>query len=450
MNGLPPRRAPAGVWSHSFSRLASRDRSRGLVLLWTLLFLTVFVGFVGLMIDQAYVSLVAHQLQNTADAASLAAAQQVLTDQDAARTLAVSVAFANRAGGVSMQLDLNGGNTPTGDIVLGRFNRSSRTFTPDTGTPNAVKVIARRTTGSLNGALPLIFGPAFGATTSEVARASIAIAESGGGNAGIIVLDPSLACTLQLSGTPATISVTDTSTSPPQPGAIQVNSNNACAACTSGHPTIAAGYLNVTGNACIGGANFEGELTPGAPVIPDPLSALSAPPTPWAPVRTSPGKRNNVTIPPGYYPGGFDRNGGTLTLQAGLYVLGGSGMNLTGQAAVVGTSGVMIYLPPGSSGIDMTGQSSLQLAPIAGGDYDGITIFQDRANTHEARIVGNGFINLSGTLYFPSNRAEFGGNGGAIGNQVIADTLWLHGNGNMTLAYDGSESAGPPVIFLVE
>jgi Flp pilus assembly protein TadG len=54
-----------------------RDRQRGIALIWTALFLFLFVGFVGLACDWAYVLLVAHQLQNAADAGSLAGAQFV-------------------------------------------------------------------------------------------------------------------------------------------------------------------------------------------------------------------------------------------------------------------------------------------------------------------------------------------------------------------------------------
>src|SRR5688572_10792309 len=48
------------------ARSGRGSRERGSVLIWTVICLFMFVGFVGLMCDWAYMLLVAHQLQNAA------------------------------------------------------------------------------------------------------------------------------------------------------------------------------------------------------------------------------------------------------------------------------------------------------------------------------------------------------------------------------------------------
>ena len=177
----------------------STSRRRGVALVWLALLLMVFIGFVGLSLDWGYVHLVSHQLQTVADAAALAAAQRVKADQELSRSAAVTIGGANKAAGAAVLLDSNDGNAAGGDIVLGRYDRDTGTFTPNVLGPNAVKVVARRTAGHPNGSLPLLFGPLFGFSQTEVARSSIAM-HGGGTGAGLITLDPAQSCSLDLSG----------------------------------------------------------------------------------------------------------------------------------------------------------------------------------------------------------------------------------------------------------
>ncbi len=74
-----------------------------------------------------------------------------------------------------------------GDVVVGRYNRLTRTFTPTTEIPNALKVVARRTEDSLGGPVSLNFGPIANVDTVNISRLAIAIA-TGGTGAGLIAL----------------------------------------------------------------------------------------------------------------------------------------------------------------------------------------------------------------------------------------------------------------------
>ena len=59
-------------------------------------------------------------------------------------------------------------------------------------------------------------------------------------------------------------------------------------------------------------------------------------------------------------------------------------------------------------------------------------------------------MTLLGTYYFPNNAVQIGGFGIALGNQLIAWTLYLHGTGEYAIAYNGNNPAPGYVVFLVE
>lgn len=164
-------------------------RHRGIALIWVAIFLLLIILLVGLALDSAKLFLVAHQLQNAADAAALAGAQFVKFDQLKAREQAIMIASQNYADGLPVSLRDNLGNDPNLDVVVGRW--VNKTFTPTTISTNAVKVVARRVEGleDVNAPpVPLNFGPIAGVNTVNVTRDAIAISVGSLG-AGIIALE---------------------------------------------------------------------------------------------------------------------------------------------------------------------------------------------------------------------------------------------------------------------
>src|SRR5215212_8189936 len=93
-----------------------RHPRRGAALVYTAIVLFVLIGFVGLAIDWGYMTWTAQKLQNAADAAALAGAQQVWWSHLDARAAAVSLASQNEAGGTTVQLNSNDANDADGDI----------------------------------------------------------------------------------------------------------------------------------------------------------------------------------------------------------------------------------------------------------------------------------------------------------------------------------------------
>jgi hypothetical protein len=198
---------------------------------------------------------------------------------------------------------------------------------------------------------------------------------------------------------------------------------------------------------------------------------------------TNVGGRMTLTLAPGYYPGGISLTSSgsdfkTIKMLPGVYAVGGgnsngdnSGLVLTGGA--LDAEGVMFYVTQSDQGarewghvnisgnyeyIKLTEYEYLDGDPDYYKNYDyknydksGMCIFQDRANSQDAVIVGGADnMVMSGTLYFhnqsvqegvPTNGSEVtvevGGSCGQNGIQLITDRVLLHGDADIRINYDG-------------
>jgi Flp pilus assembly protein TadG len=419
---------------------ANRRHERGLGLVIVAIVIVVLFGFIGLAMDSGYVQSGAQQLQSAADAAALAGANRIHAEAQSGgsggtypvtRQAAVDVAAENLAAGDGVLLDLNTGNTEAGDVVVGRWDSDTGTFTATTSSPNAVKVVARRTGSSQGGALDLFFGGLFGAGTSDVSRTSIAAVKSTP-YPYVIVLDPSASAALKLGGS-AVLDVGD--------GAVQVNSSDACALKVTGAAAMSATTTSVHGNACANSGAVQGDLAVNADVYPDPFADVLPTTSDWNAVKTSMSKplggagkiSSNGTYDPGYYPKGMDLSSSTaVTLRPGTYMFG-TLWSQVGGSSVTG-SGVTILMDQNAT-IDIGGGASLVLSPPTSGTYEGLTIMLHRNTTSGSActIGGNGLIAFEGTLYSPSGTVHVGGTGDSqLFGQIVCDQLEIHGNGEMT------------------
>lgn len=443
------------------SREALRPRHaryRGIALIWTAIVLFVLLLFVGMALDMAKAFLVIHQLQNAADASALAGVRVIKEDPNNARQIAIDIAFANFADGNNVLLRFNAENLPDGDIVAGRYTTSTSTFTPTySKTPNALKVVARRTNNSLGGPVSLNFGPIVNVDTVNISRYAIAKV-SGGTGAGLIALNPN-ETGLTLSGG-VNVDVND--------GAIQINSEidpPVKVAGTSGD--INADEINIVSEYELKGDWPENvDVDYEQPPIPDPLAWMDPPtwdpaddlsPSPGEPIDANYIQLHGGPLSPGYYSGGFRFTGGSVTLNPGIYILNGapsgpaSGLYINGGIFIA--EEVMFYIT-GDGVVDIGGNVAATITPIpmdVGEYYEGMSIFQARDNYNDAKIIGTSALSLGGTLYFPENHAELGGTEDwTAGNQFIADTMWIHGNATITINYDGRNIASGSKTYLVE
>ncbi len=421
--------------------MKTNRKRRGIVTVWVAVFGLAILLMLGIACDTAYVYLVGHQLQNTADASALAGTLQVRRGTTISQKAAADAAAACKAGGVFIKLMLNPGNTAGGDVVVGSYNSGS--FVPG-GTPaNAVQVRAKRTASSQNGALPLVFGPGFGFNVSDVERTATAQISGNIMESAIVLLNPNGSCVLQLIGTGGNPYKVDTKPDSSHVGVIQINSTSSNSVCWNGNAQIRAGDIYLGGNQTSAvGSNVlvGGKFRINAPPVPDPLAWLPPPSKP--PLQTN----NKSPLNPGWYSGGLP-TGKNMKLNAGIYYIDG-GITMGGNDFLDASAGVMLYLHTGS--INMGGNSDIKIQPMASGAYQGISIYQDRANTASSTLKGTTSLNNTGTIYMPGSALSVDGTPKSVGRQIIADKLTVQGDAAVVVKYDGSNKAQDHKVWLVK
>lgn len=438
----------------AWRRTVGRCRA-GISLVWASITLIAMILFVGLALDTAYVFLTAHQLQNAADAAALAGAAQVQTDEVAAVTEAVNIAAANKAAGEVVELD------SAVDVIIGHYDRDTTTFTAG-GTPsNAVRVVARRTSDSPGGSLNLLFAPiasifnsSADLSTANVARSAVATA-AGELGAGIIALDPSREAAFSTNGN-VTIEI--------KGGSVQVNSSHSSAAASvkGSAGSIVADLLRINGGISVSGnPTLPAKVQTNTSAVADPLASLPSPLKSNYTNRGSLSVANKATVnaQPGYYPGGIENKGGTLNMAPGVYLIGPPG--LTGNKGTINAPGVMLYFTSNVAGtsygrLDITGSLAINITPPTSGTWAGVSMFADRnapypsSSSNQHSLTGNSGTSVKGTLYFPSTPFGMQGTSDFFANQIIAATISVSGNGKLIVDYDGRNKIKLNNVFLVE
>ena len=156
---------------------------RGVTAIVVAIVLPILIGFVALAVDIGFVAMTKNELQNIADATSLAGAghlgsiykdlsyaqQQsyVCQGQDLTdiQNVITDIASKNKAGGMG-SISIN-----VGDVEIGTWDGSA--FNSTANQPDAVKVTARRD-GAANGPITTFFARIFGIDTADVEADAIA------------------------------------------------------------------------------------------------------------------------------------------------------------------------------------------------------------------------------------------------------------------------------------
>jgi Flp pilus assembly protein TadG len=220
---------------------------------------------------------------------------------------------------------------------------------------------------------------------------------------------------------------------------------------------VGGGSINATGAEIdIVGGYSEGSNSQIAPtpitglnVTTDPLAAM---PTPTAGSCTSSGVKLNGnqtrTINPGVYCGDVSVGGqATLTLSPGLYIFQGN-LSVSGGASLIG-SGATIYMQSG--GVGFAGGSIINLTAPTSGTYQGIAIFQDRADANTMTLNGGATQFISGAVYGAAAPIAYTGGttAQATNTMLVGNTVTFVGNTDINAApatqYTGGVG-GPTLI----
>jgi len=425
-----------------------------MVIIYVAILSLVLLGLAGIAVDSALVLSAGQHLQSAADGAALNAVRYIDSESDpfpTTRAAAMSVALANKAINTSIKLDANSGNASSGDIVVGYWNKTTRTFTPTTLNPNAVRVHASRTASNADGPLGLLFGPIFGKDASDVGATATAVMALPLDPL-VLILDPSSNNALNVNGTNYLEVIN---------GAIQVNSSGHCALHMVGTPVMTADLIKVVGGSCYPEGTVTGTVQEGADVVPDPLADVLPTTADWNSFKASlplpagaAGKISATgTYEPGYYPKGMSiAASDVVTLKPGNYMFGDD-VKLNGSSQVFG-SGVTLFFDKDVH-VDVAGsEAGMQLTPPDAGQFMGITFFTHRQSDGPAvvKIGGGGIFKVEGIIYVPAGELVLGGTPGKEIGAILVFSAKTEGVTGYTITGKGVPKLSDdiPSNYLVE
>ncbi len=396
---------------------------RGQALISLALALAVVCGMVALTIDIGLLFMERRGMQNAADAAALAGAQELPDSPPqaiaVARQWGQKHGFVDGVGGVSVSVT-----------------------TPYQGDPTKIRV-------DISGDTSATFARVLGIDSFQVSGGATADQEGGPGAYALIVLNKTKCLAFDNTGS-GNIQISG--------GGIMVNSgcSNAARHAGSGNIEVSAvHYYQAGGFVVSGSGNVSPPPQPVASQVADPLASW-APPAPGAaspgsagtpsnPQLTLVNGSGNKTLYPGTYYGGLKITGsGNVALQPGTYIMAGGGLEIDASGNVTGAD-TMFYntndpsSPVGAgahSRIKIASSGNLALAAPTTGAYARMLFWQDPANTQVFSHTGSGNIG-TGIVYLPSARLDEAGSGNLGSVQIIVDEYDKSGSGNLEMVAGG-------------
>ena len=398
------------------------------------LVLAVLCGFVALSIDLGLILYNRVDFQKSADAAALAAAQEL---PDAAGAVAVAEQY----------LGANGFDITDPD-------HSYEITTPYQGDPNKIEV-------KISGDVAFLFGRVLGLDFVNVPARAVGGASVGtsspASDASIIALSLAQCKSLEVNANAAFTAE----------GPILINSDCSSFAAEFG---CSATCRALGGIESVGGVKKDNKCVQCTVTIishfDDPLADVLPPcfpnsPTPCEDIGTLVVRNGSASNPqtlgtgtdfePGIYYGGMDVGPSTAaTLAPGIYIMAGGGFKMNSSASLT-AEGVFIYNtedpdnPFGDGAfraMEINTSASANFSAMTTGPYAGLLFFQDRLNTEKAVFNPSSSFG-SGTIYFPAAFIDANPNARMV-LQIIADAVKINNNAAFTAEFDGDKfySAG--------
>jgi Flp pilus assembly protein TadG len=432
-------------------------RRHGAIVPLVAILLTVVIGFTAIVIDGAMLFADRRRVCAAADAAALAAAIELFTNDQYAKGLDTNGTAAASARQTAKDNGFEDGvNNVTVTVNIPPLSG------PYMALPGYAEVIITMQEQRY-------FSKIFDSGNLPVQARAVARGNQTPKNNGLIVLDPKSSNSLTTTNS-ANITVVG--------GNIIVDSSDSRGGTISNTGNIKADELDFSGTPgynSSGSGQFLGTIKSTQVPTPDPLASLPPPAQPSpvynnvnisglptlggsVPGLPTPGDLKGWTLPPGTYQNGIHISDNdsthTYTLASGLYYFSGGGLTLSANAAIKSdTGGVLLYFHD-NGGLSITAGGPVSLAPMQTGPYANITIYQDRSNTSQDSITGQstGSLNVSGTVYTPAAKFTLTGSGGnyAIGSQYIVYQLVVTGSGNFNVIYNAPDVSPDRNLYLAE
>jgi hypothetical protein len=416
------------------------------------LLLPVLLGLVGLVVDTGHYFAERRQTQNAADQAATAAAHELLygSSIDSARAAALENAAANGFDNDGTTNTVTVNIPPSSGEHVGDSDYVEAFVEED---PTTFFIHVLLSAGTVRGRGVAGFVP-----TPK--------------NYALLVLNPTM-CSAYDHTSSSSLTIVG--------GGAMIDSSCQPSASQGGGSLVTASFLDYYAPGSWELSNNASTSVPPSPFgarIADPLASLTRP-VPCAQNGTpagciarstdSTGTANNprlthivsnspVTLHPGTYYGGLKFSGsGSITLEPGLYVLAGGGLDYSGTASITG-NGVTIfntYDPYQSNGagacdsIALQGNGTLLLTAPTSGAYEDMLFWQDPACTNAFKYAGSSYT-TSGIIYLPTAQLNVSGGGNLGALQIIVDSFSYSGSASVTITYGDYIQITAPRVALVE
>lgn len=154
-------------------------------------------------------------------------------------------------------------------------------------------------------------------------------------------------------------------------------------------------------------------------------------------------EQGNITV---FCNGLSIRGNGDVTFAPGIYYILDGDFTVSGGGTITADRASFILSSSDGDGgdvgqLNISGGKEMEFtAPDADDDMGGVVFYQDRIAEESNQcnsLVGSAALDVIGTIYFPSQCLDIGGNADAIGSaddpcsRIIADTINLHGTPNI-------------------
>ena len=360
------------IWvSHTncLARLVSNNQGTTVIIF--ALTLPVMLMLVGFSIDYAVASLRQKELQNSLDAAALAAASELnLADRDPSELLYVaqSVVTANLGDGVpSPKLEFS---VSTDDATV------------------KLKAVQR---------VESFFGGVFGHKIETVTAEATAIVV-GSTRVCVIALDPKKA---------GAISLESSARLTGNGCAVYSNSSSAQSIAAKNSARLRSSLTCSAGGYSGSSLNFEPEPLTDCPAFDDPLADRPEPHVTGGCLKKDLQIVDTIaTLSPGIYCGGIHIQGASkVTLRPGIYVMDNGPLDVEDTSALIGEN-VGFYLRGSLGRFKFTVGTEIELSAPEDGDMAGLLFFETRNKTAQGThsILSNNARLLLGTIYLPKSK----------------------------------------------
>ena len=396
------------VGAAALGRRFGRSRGGSVTILMGLV-LPVVIGMASLGTEITFLLFKHRQMQSVADAAALGGATAIQMGFPGfaveARAIAASLSMQDQVNGVTI--------TPNNPPASG----------PNAGNSSAVEVIVSQPQ-------TLFLVTLFRSGLFNVVARSVALPGSG------------TYCALQLNPSSTTgVTISNGATVNLIKCGLAVDSTASSALSISGGAQLNAQSVSVSGSASItnGGAiNPSNALKTSRPAVPDPYAGVVMPSYSGCAFNNKSYGSGSWTLSPGVYCNGLSLgNGGTVTMNPGVYFIDRGAFSVQGGVSLTGTGVTIVLTSSTGSGYATTsianGTNVTLSAPTTGATA-GITFFGDRrAPASNVEDFGGGAtINVNGALYFPTQEVDFqNGISNPSGcTQLIGGTIKFVGGSN--------------------